>query len=312
MTINKVCGSGLKSVMLGAQAVEDGEFIVTGGIENMSQSPRLYMKSREANRMGDIKLIDSMIVDGLWCAFNNYHMGVTAENIVKKHKISRTDQDEFALGSQLKAAKADAEGKFEDEIVPVEIKTRKETLIFKKDEYIKFNSKIENFSKLRPAFEKEGTVTAGNASGINDGAAALLVTTKETALKMNLPILCEIKSFASAGIDPSVMGLGVVPAVQKCLAKAGWSINDLDLIEANEAFAAQSLGVMKELGIEGSLREKVNVNGGAIALGHPIGASGARVLITLIHELNKRKQSKGLATLCIGGGQGVALAIEIP
>lgn len=325
LTINKVCGSGLKSVMLAAESIivhnalgyEEDRFIVAGGQENMSLSPRLFLNPRVPYRMGDVSLKDSMIMDGLWCAFNDYHMGITAENIVEKHSLSREEQDEFAFNSQVKANKAIADGKFVSEIVPVQLKDRKgKVTLFDVDEFPRKNITLESLQSLRPAFSKNGSVTAGNASGINDGAAALLVCSQKTAEKHSLPVLATIKSFASAGIDPKIMGLGVVPAVRQCLQRVNWDINeDVELIEANEAFAAQSLGVAKELGInpmgkDGS--DRINVNGGAIALGHPIGASGARVLVTLIHELKRSGKKKGLATLCIGGGQGVAMAIEVP
>mmetsp|Transcript_22059 Transcript_22059/g.43387 ORF Transcript_22059/g.43387 Transcript_22059/m.43387 type:complete len:397 (+) Transcript_22059:168-1358(+) len=313
MAINKVCGSGLKSVMLAAQSVQLGlaDVVVAGGMENMSQSPHILPNSRNGQRMGPWALQDTMITDGLTCAMNNYHMGITAENIAEKYGITREDQDAFAATSQNRAEKAQAAGLFEQEIVPVSIPQRRgDPVIFDKDEFIKAGATAAGLGKLRPAFKKDGTVTAGNASGINDGAAALVITSAEAAEKMGAPILARIVSYASAGVDPSIMGMGPVPATQLALARAGWTINDLDRIEANEAFAAQSLGVCKELGFDPS---KVNVNGGAIALGHPIGASGARVLVTLIHTLLREDScKKGLATLCIGGGQGVALAIEKP
>eukprot|EP00924_Labyrinthula_sp_SR-Ha-C_P013971 snap_masked-scaffold_5-processed-gene-19.29-mRNA-1 protein AED:0.03 eAED:0.03 QI:0/-1/0/1/-1/1/1/0/402 len=318
MSINKVCGSGLKSVFLGAQNIsspftfEEGKYIICGGQENMSLAPRLYQNSRVANRMGNILLEDSMIKDGLWCAFNDYHMGITAENIVEKHSITREAQDDFAFSSQEKAKMAFLDGKFKDEIVPVVQKDRRgNESVFEVDEFIKLNMKREDLDKIRPAFKKNGTVTAGNASGINDGAAVVLLTDKATAMKDGLEILAEIKGFASAGVDPKVMGLGVVPALNKCLGRVGWELSDLDLLEANEAFAAQSLGVMNELGAtEEFIADRVNVNGGAIALGHPIGASGCRVFVTLLHEMKRSGKKKGAATLCIGGGQGVALAVE--
>jgi acetyl-CoA C-acetyltransferase len=305
-----VCGSGLKAVMLAAQAIASGdaEFVIAGGQENMSASPHVMLGSRDGVRMGDAKLIDSMIVDGLWDVYNQYHMGITAENVAKEYDISRAQQDEFSAVSQQKAEAAITAGKFKDEIVPVLIPQRKgDPLVFDTDEFPKFGTKVEGLAQLRPAFAKDGTVTAANASGINDGAAAVLVTSLEKAKQLGLPILAKIKAFASAGIDPKIMGMGPVPASRRCLDKAGWSTADLDLMEINEAFAAQACAVNKEMGWDTS---KINVNGGAIALGHPIGASGCRVLVSLIHEMQKRDAKKGLASLCIGGGMGVALAIE--
>lgn len=309
LTINKVCGSGLKAVQLAYQAIlcQDAEIVIAGGQENMSLAPHVLPQSRQGQRMGDWALKDSMIVDGLWDAFNNYHMGQTAENIVSKFHISREDQDAFALASQQKAEKALKENRFASEIIPIEIKVGKdETQQFAKDEYPRSTS-IEKLSQLRPAFDKAGTVTAGNASGINDGAAVVIVASSAACKKYHLKPLARIVAAASAGVDPAIMGTGPIPASRKCLEKAGWSVNDLDLIEANEAFAAQALCVNRELAFDAN---KVNVNGGAIALGHPIGASGARILVSLLHEMQRRDVDKGLATLCIGGGQGMALAIE--
>ncbi|WP_018132971.1 acetyl-CoA C-acetyltransferase [Effusibacillus pohliae] len=310
VTINKVCGSGLKAVMLAAQAIKagDADVILAGGMENMSRAPYLLEGARAGYRMGDGKVVDSMIRDGLWCAFFDYHMGITAENIAEKYGLTRDEQDEFAAWSQQKAEAAIKAGRFRDEIVPVEIPTKKgDPLIFDQDEFPRAGTTKEVLAKLRPAFKKDGTVTAGNASGINDGAAALLVMSAEKARELGLKPLARIAAYASAGLDPSVMGLGPICATRKVLEKSGLSMNDIDLVEANEAFAAQSLAVGKDLEIP---REKLNVNGGAIALGHPIGASGARVLVTLLHELEKRNGKRGLATLCIGGGQGVAMVVE--
>ncbi len=309
MTINKVCGSGLKAVHLAAQAITcgDAEIVVAGGQENMSLSPHLLPKSRNGMKMGDWKMQDSMIVDGLWDVFNNYHMGTTAENIVEKYGIARTEQDEFAAASQQKAEAAMKAGRFKDEIVPVEVPQRKgDPIVFDQDEFPRAGVTAEGLGKLRPAFSKEGTVTAGNASGINDGAAAVIVMAASKAQQLGLKPLATIIAYASSGVDPAIMGTGPIPASRKCLEKAGWSIGDLDLIEANEAFAAQAISVNRDLEWDIS---KVNVNGGAIALGHPIGASGCRVLVTLLHEMKRRNVSKGLATLCIGGGQGVAIAV---
>ncbi len=310
MTINKVCGSGLKSVHLAAQAIlcGDADIVIAGGQENMSLSPHVLPKSRNGQTMGEWALKDSMIVDGLWDAFNDYHMGITAENIASKYDISREQQDEFAANSQQKAQQAIADNKFDDEIIPVEIPQRKgDPVVFAADEFPRAGTTADSLAKLRPAFKKEGSVTAGNASGINDGAAVLLMMSTAKAQQLGLEPLATIAAYASAGVDPALMGTGPVPASKKCLDKAGWTIGDLDLIEANEAFSAQSLGVSCELNWDSSI---VNVNGGAIALGHPIGASGARVLVTLLHEMKRRDAKKGLATLCIGGGQGVALAVE--
>jgi acetyl-CoA C-acetyltransferase len=310
MTINQVCGSGLRAVHLAMQAIlcGDAEVVIAGGQESMSQSAHVLPGSREGKRMGDWKMVDSMIVDGLWDAFNNCHMGVTAENIAKKYDFSRELQDAFAADSQQKTEAAQAAGRFADEIVPVEIPQRKgDPVIFDKDEFPRAGVTADKLGKLRPAFDKEGTVTPGNASGINDGAAAVVVMSEAKAKALGLTPLARIKAFATAGVDPAIMGTGPIPASNKCLEKAGWSVADLDLVEANEAFAAQALSVNKDMGWD---TDKVNVNGGAISIGHPIGASGARVLVTLLHEMQKRDAKKGLATLCIGGGQGVALAVE--
>lgn len=309
MTINKVCGSGLKTIHLATQAIlaGDAEIVVAGGMENMSQAPYLLMGARDGYRMGNQKAVDSMISDGLWCAFNDYHMGVTAENLCSNYGLSREEQDEFAARSQQRATAAIESGRFEDEIVPVHIPQRKgDPIEFKIDEYPKKGSTAEKLAGLRPAFKKDGSVTAGNASGINDGAAAVVVMSKEKAQELGLPILATIKANASAGVDPSIMGIGPVEAVNKVMKKTGMTVQDMDLVEANEAFAAQALAVDKELHFDA---EKLNVNGGAIALGHPIGASGTRVFVTLLHEMQKRDVKTGLATLCIGGGQGVATIV---
>jgi len=311
MTINKVCGSGLKAVHLATQAIlaGDAEIVVAGGMENMSQAPYLLKNARDGFKMGDQKLIDTLTSDGLTCVFNDYHMGVTAENLASKYSITREEQDEFSSWSQDKAVKAIEEGKFKDEIVPVVIPQRKgEPIIFDTDEYPKKGTTAEKLAGLRPAFKKDGSVTAGNASGINDGAAAVVVMSKKKADELGLEPLVTIKANASAGVDPSIMGIGPVPAVRKALEKASLSMEDLKLIEANEAFAAQSLAVDRELHFS---KEILNVNGGAIALGHPIGASGARILVTLIHEMKRRNAGVGLATLCIGGGPGVATIVEL-
>ena len=309
MTINKVCGSGLKATHLAAQAIKagDADIIIAGGQENMSASPHVLQGSRDGFRMGDAKLVDTMIVDGLWDVYNQYHMGITAENVAKKYGITREEQDVFAVASQNKAEAAQAAGKFKDEIIPVEIASKKGTVVFDTDEFIKPGVTIDALNTLRPAFDKAGTVTAGNASGINDGAAAVIMMSAQKAQELGLPVLARIKAYASAGIDPTIMGMGPVPAVKRCLQKAGWTHEEVDLMEINEAFAAQAIGVNKEMGWDTS---KINVNGGAIAIGHPIGASGCRILVTLIHEMIRRDAKKGLASLCIGGGMGVALAIE--
>lgn len=308
-TINKVCGSGLKATHLAAQAIKcgDASIIVAGGQENMSASPHVLNGSRDGFRMGDAKLVDTMIVDGLWDVYNQYHMGVTAENVARKYDISRAEQDEFALQSQRKAEAAQKEGKFRDEIIPLEIPSKKGTVTFDTDEYPKHGSTFEALASLRPAFDKEGTVTAGNASGLNDGAAAVIMMSASKAKQLGLTPIARIKAYSSAGLDPSLMGMGPVSATRRCLEKAGWRHEDVDLMEINEAFAAQAVAVNKEMGWDTS---KINVNGGAIALGHPIGASGARVLVTLLHEMVRRDAKRGLASLCIGGGMGVALAVE--
>ena len=308
-TLNVVCGSGLRATHLAAQAIKcgDASIVIAGGQENMSASPHVLNNSREGFRMGDAKLVDTMIVDGLWDVYNQYHMGVTAENVARKFDISRQEQDEFALQSQLKAEAAMKAGKFKDEIIPVEIVTKKGTTVFDTDEYPKHGATLEGMSSLRPAFNKEGSVTAGNASGLNDGAAAVIMMSASKAKELGLTPLARIKAYALSGLDPAIMGMGPVPAARLCLEKAGWTHEDVDLMEINEAFAAQAVAVNKQMGWDTS---KINVNGGAIALGHPIGASGARILVTLIHEMIRRDAKKGLAALCIGGGMGVALAIE--
>ncbi len=307
-TINQVCGSGLRAVALGAQqiATDAAEIVVAGGQENMSLSPHCA-HLRSGTKMGDVQFIDTMIRDGLWDAFNGYHMGNTAENVAEKWQITRDQQDDFAVKSQNKAEAAQKEGKFKDEITPVTVKGRKGDTVVEDDEYIRHGAKLEDVAKLRTAFSKEGTVTAGNASGINDGAAAVVLMSAGEAKKRGVEPLARIVSWATAGVDPALMGSGPIPASKKALEKAGWSIKDLDLVEANEAFAAQACAVNKELGWD---MDKVNVNGGAIALGHPIGASGARVLVTLLHEMKRRDAKKGLATLCIGGGMGIAMCVE--
>jgi acetyl-CoA C-acetyltransferase len=306
--VNQVCGSGLRTVALGFQAIknQDANIVITGGQESMSKSPHC-MHLRSGTKMGDAKMIDTMIKDGLWDAFNGYHMGTTAENVAEKFQVTRDQQDEFAYNSQLKASKAKAAGLFKDEITPVDIVTRKETTVFDQDEYIKDNVQLEKLASLRPAFAKDGSVTAANASGINDGAAALMLMNEAEMEKRSIEPLARVVSWASVGVDPSIMGTGPIPSVRKALDKAGWSIGDLDLIESNEAFAAQACAVNKELGWDTS---KVNVNGGAIAIGHPIGASGARILVTLLHQMKRQDAKKGLATLCIGGGMGIALCVE--
>lgn len=311
MTINKVCGSGLKTVHLATQAIRcgDAEIIIAGGMENMSLAPYLVTGLRNGLRMGPGKTIDTMIQDGLWDAFNDYHMGITAENLAEKYNISRQEQDEFSLASQQKAVAAVAAGKFKDEITPVHIPQRRgDAVVFDTDEQPRASTTIETLTRLKPAFKRDGgTVTAGNASTLNDGAAAVMLMTEDKAKELGLPILAKVTSYASAGVDPAIMGIGPAEATRKCLAKAGWKAEDLDLIEANEAFAAQAIAVNKELGWDTS---KINVNGGAIALGHPIGASGCRVLVSLVHEMQRSNKKKGLATLCIGGGMGVAIAVE--
>ncbi|MBT5899388.1 MAG: acetyl-CoA C-acetyltransferase [Candidatus Pelagibacter sp.] len=307
-TINQVCGSGLASVALAYNSIkcEDGTIMIAGGQESMSNSPH-YIHVRDGIKMGDEKIKDSMVMDGLWDIYNQYHMGITAENVAEQFNISRKQQDEFAALSQKKTHRAIVANKFKDEIVPVILKVKKQETVFEQDEHPKTGSTVEKLGTLRPAFKENGSVTAGNASGLNDGAAAVVLMTEETAKKKNLKPLARIVSWAQCGVDPSIMGTGPIPASNLALKKAGWSKDDLDLIETNEAFAAQAIAVNNELGFD---LEKVNVNGGAIALGHPIGASGARILVTLIHEMQKRKAKKGLATLCIGGGMGIAMCIE--
>jgi acetyl-CoA C-acetyltransferase len=309
MTINKVCGSGLKATHLAAQAIKcgDADIIIAGGQESMSSAPHVLLGSRDGFRMGDAKLTDSMIHDGLWDIFNDYHMGVTAENVAKKYEISRRDQDEFAAASQQKAEAAQMAGRFKSEIVPIEIVTRKGTTTFETDEYIRSGTTAALLAELKPAFSKDGTVTAGNASGINDGAAAVMIMSARKADELGLEPLARVRAYSSAGVDPKIMGMGPVPASRLCLQKAGWTHQDLDLMEINEAFAAQAIAVNRQMGWDTS---KINVNGGAIAIGHPIGASGARILVTLLHEMIRRDAKKGLASLCIGGGMGIALAIE--
>jgi acetyl-CoA C-acetyltransferase len=310
MAINKLCGSGLKSVNLAVQEIllGDAEVVVAGGMESMSRAPYLLDKARFGYKMGDGKVVDTMIKDGLTCAINEYHMGITAENLAEKYNISRKEQDEFAADSQRKALEAIKNDRFQDEIVPVEIPQRKkDPKIFKKDEFPREDVTAESLSKLRPAFKKDGTVTAGNASGINDGAAALLVMSREKAEELGVKPLVKIVSYATAAVDPKIMGIGPVPSIKKALDKCKWSLEDIELVELNEAFAAQSIAVLKELPFN---KDIVNVNGGAIALGHPIGASGARILVTLIHEMKKRNLKRGLASLCVGGGMGVTTIVE--
>ncbi|NYB75424.1 acetyl-CoA C-acetyltransferase [Sedimentibacter hydroxybenzoicus DSM 7310] len=310
MTINMVCGSGLRAVSMAAQFVESGQcdIILCGGTESMTNAPYLLPKARWGHRMGDGKIVDYMVYDGLTDVYNQYHMGITAENIVEQWGLTREDQDKIAVQSQNRAEEAQQNGKFKEEIIPVEIPQRKgEPIIVDTDEYPKHGTTMEKMAKLKPAFKKDGTVTAGNASGINDGAAALIIMSKDKAEELGLEYICEIAGYGSAGVDPKIMGIGPVPATKKALANAGWTVEDLDLIEANEAFAAQAAAVIKDLGLK---EEITNVNGGAIALGHPIGASGARILISLIYEMVKRDAKKGLATLCIGGGMGTALLVE--
>ncbi|RBP33504.1 acetyl-CoA C-acetyltransferase [Marinobacter pelagius] len=310
MTINKVCGSGLKAVHMAVQAIRcgDAELMIAGGQESMSQAPHVLPNSRNGQRMGDWTMIDTMIKDGLWDAFNDYHMGITAENIVEKYGISREEQDAFAAASQQKAVAARKAGYFDGQIVPITIPQRKgDPLVVDKDECPRDGVTAESLSKLRPAFKKDGTVSAGNASSLNDGAAAVMVCSAEKAKELGLTPIATIKAHANAGVDPTIMGTGPIPASQRCLKLAGWSVDDLDLVEANEAFAAQAISVNRDLGWD---TDKVNVNGGAIAIGHPIGASGCRILVSLLHEMVRRDVHKGLATLCIGGGMGVALAVE--
>jgi len=310
MTINKVCGSGLKAVMLAAQAIRDGdsEIIIAGGQESMSLAPHALNGSRDGQRMGDWKLVDTMIVDGLWDVYNQYHMGITAENVAKEYKVSREAQDALALASQQKAAAAQDAGRFKDEIVPFSIAQKKgDPIVFAADEFINRKTTADVLAGLRPAFDKAGSVTAGNASGLNDGAAGVVVMSAKTAERLGLTPLARIASYASAGLDPATMGMGPVPASRRALERAGWKAADLDLLEINEAFAAQACAVHQQMGWDTS---KVNVNGGAIAIGHPIGASGCRILVTLLHEMQKRNAKKGIASLCIGGGMGVALTVE--
>lgn len=308
-TINKVCGSGLKAIELAAKTIlcGDADIIIAGGQESMDMAPHLLQNSRKGQRLGEWILEDSVIKDGLLDAFNNYSMGITAENVAEKYKISRTEQDEFSYRSQMKVKKADEEGRFKDEIIPMSIAQKKETILFEKDEHPRYDTTIEGLSKLKPSFKKEGTVTAGNSTGINNGAAAVILMSKEKATSMGIKPLAKIVSYASIGLSPQIMGMGPVPAIQKCLKKASWNIKDLNLIEINEAFAVQVIAAIRELQIDSSI---LNVNGGAIALGHPIGASGARILVTLLHEMIKRDVKRGIASLCIGGGMGIAMAIE--
>ncbi|MCB5307371.1 acetyl-CoA C-acetyltransferase [Yersinia massiliensis] len=309
LTLNKVCGSGLKSVVIGAQSIlsGDNQVCLTGGMENMSVAPYLLEKARQGYRMGDGKLVDVMIRDGLWCAFNDYHMGMTAENIARRYQLSRQEQDQVAVDSQRKAIAAIQAGYFKDEIVPLTLMVKKEPRIFEQDEFPRADTTLASLAQLRPAFDRDGTVTAGNASGINDASATLVLMSEQVAREQGLVPLARIRSWASAGVGSDVMGLGPIPATQKALLRAGMTMADLDLIEANEAFAAQYLAVQRDLALDPA---KVNVNGGAIALGHPIGASGARILVTLVHALKNRDKTTGLATLCIGGGQGIAMIIE--
>lgn len=310
LTINMVCGSGLRAISMAAQFVESGacDVILCGGTESMTNAPYLLPKTRWGQRMGDGKIVDYMVYDGLTDVYNQYHMGITAENVAEQYGITKEDQDNFAVQSQNRAEEAQKTGKFKDEIAPVEIPQRKgDPVVIDTDEYPRHGSTLDKMAKLKPAFKKDGTVTAGNASGINDGAAAIVIMSKEKADELGLKYLCEIAGYGSAGVDPKVMGLGPVPATKKALTKAGWTVNDLDLVEANEAFASQAIAVTRDLGLN---PEITNVNGGAIALGHPIGASGARILVSLVYEMQKRDAKKGLATLCIGGGMGTALLVE--
>jgi acetyl-CoA C-acetyltransferase len=309
MTINKVCGSGLKAAMLGAQSIANGDadVVVAGGQESMSLAPHALMGSRDGFRMGDAKMVDTMIIDGLWDVYNQYHMGVTAENVAKEYAVTREDQDAFAVASQNKAEAAQKAGRFKDEIIAVELASKKGTVAFADDEYPRHGATLDAMKSLKPAFDKNGTVTAGNASGINDGAAAVVLCSQKKLKELGLKPLGRIKAFASAGVDPRYMGMGPVPASKRCLARAGWTPKDIDLMEINEAFAAQAIAVNRQMGWDTS---KVNVNGGAIALGHPIGASGCRILVTLLHEMHRRDAKRGLASLCIGGGMGVAMAVE--
>jgi acetyl-CoA C-acetyltransferase len=309
MTINKVCGSGLKAIVLGAQAIAcgDAEVVIAGGQENMSLAPHVLPGSREGHRLGDARLVDSMVLDGLWDAFNQLHMGITAETVASRYGISRQEQDEFGARSQQKAEAAQRAGRFTEEILPLEVPQKQGSTTFAADEYVRPGTTLAALSALKPAFTRDGTVTAGNASGVNDGAAAVVLMSMRTAEELRLPPLARIKAYASAGVDPAVMGLGPIPASRACLARAGWDHDQLDLIELNEAFAAQAIAVNREMSWDTS---RVNVNGGAIAIGHPIGASGARITVTLVHEMVRRQARRGLASLCIGGGMGIALAIE--
>ncbi len=310
LTINMVCGSGLRAVSMAAQFVESGQcdVILCGGTESMTNAPYLLPKTRWGQRMGDGKIVDYMVYDGLTDVYNQYHMGITAENVAEQYGLTKEDQDKFAVQSQNRAEEAQKAGKFKEEIAPVVIPQKKgDPIVIDTDEYPRHGSTLDKMAKLKPAFKKDGTVTAGNASGINDGAAALIIMSKEKADELGIKYLCEVAGYGSAGVDPTVMGLGPVPATKKALAKAGWTVEDLDLVEANEAFASQALAVTRDLGLD---PEKTNVNGGAIALGHPIGASGARILVSLIHEMEKRDAKKGLATLCIGGGMGTSLLVQ--
>jgi acetyl-CoA C-acetyltransferase len=311
MTINKVCGSGMKAMHLAAQAIKSGDaqIMIAGGQENMSASPHVLQGSRDGFRMGDAKIIDTMITDGLWDVYNQYHMGITAENVAKANDVTRQAQDEFALDSQLKAEAAIKAGRFKDEIIPIEVPGKKkgELVSFDTDEYPRFGATMESMASLKPAFDKAGTVTAANASGINDGAAAVVMMSADTAKSLGLKVLAKVRAYSSAGVDPKIMGMGPVPASRLCLSKAGWTAQELDVMEINEAFAAQAIAVNRQMGWD---VRKVNMNGGAIALGHPIGASGARIVVTLIHEMIKRDAKKGLASMCIGGGMGVAIALE--
>jgi acetyl-CoA C-acetyltransferase len=309
MTVNQVCGSGLKATHLAAQAIRSGdaEIVIAGGQENMSAAPHVFNGSREGIRMGDAKLVDSMVSDGLWDAYNDYHMGVTAENIAKQFGISRIEQDEFAAASQQKAEAAQTAGRFKDEIASILIRARKGDVQFDTDEYIRAGTTVDMLRELKPAFSKDGTVTAGNASGLNDGAAAVMMMSARRAKELGLTPLASVRAYSSAGVDPKIMGMGPVPASRLCLEKAGWRPEDLDLMELNEAFAAQAIAVNRQMEWD---PRKINVNGGAIAIGHPIGASGCRILVTLLHEMVRRDAKKGLASLCIGGGMGVALAVE--
>jgi acetyl-CoA C-acetyltransferase len=309
MTINKVCGSGLQAAMLGAQSIANGDadLVVAGGQESMSLAPHALNGSRDGFRMGDAKLIDTMIVDGLWDVYNQYHMGVTAENVAKEYAVTREEQDTFAAASQNKTEAAQKAGRFADEIVTVEVPSRKGPILFKDDEYPRHGTTVDSLKSLKPAFDKSGSVTAGNASGLNDGAAAVVLASAKKVKELGLEPMAKIRAFASAGVDPKYMGMGPVPASKRCLARAGWEPKNLDLMEINEAFAAQAIAVNRQMGWD---TQKVNVNGGAIALGHPIGASGCRILVTLLHEMQKRGAKRGLASLCIGGGMGVALAVE--